>query len=213
MLPPMEPIGPFFTSVFAGISQLVPITVLAAVLLFGAREILELRRRKAADKRKRQAFMKVLARECELNLWRIERLSEVLSAMQEAGVKDDASLVQTTKGGEDSFIVIVGPAGNSRGLALRPVTRSTVEKHLVEIAALDEQLYSLCDALLDGLADTQHVFRCLTEGPPIHFPSTPGNYYDGVATYGIKAIATAKTSMSKLYKECTGHELSRGRVR
>jgi hypothetical protein len=58
--------------------SILPVTVVAAITLFVLKEVLEFIKRWRADRRKGQAYRKVLARECELNLWAQWRLKETL---------------------------------------------------------------------------------------------------------------------------------------
>lgn len=66
------------------LAPLFPVTVVAAVVLFVAREVVEDIKRRRANARKGRAFRTLLARECELNHLAHKRLTEALLKIQEA---------------------------------------------------------------------------------------------------------------------------------
>jgi len=195
-------------------SQWVPVTAAVAILVFVSRELLEWRRRSAADARKVRALKKVLARECELNHWAVNQLSDTLIEMRKASVQEDASRVSLSKSASGDFAVMVTDHdGSGQGGMLPALQRDALMKHLVEIAALDENLYVVCESALDGLAEAEHVFKSLVHGPDAHFPSTLENYYDGLIDYGLEELRDSSSALKKLYHSCTGLELGPGKLR
>lgn len=196
------------------LSQWLPATAIVAVLVFATREILEWRRRSAADARKLRALKKVLARECELNYWQIDKLNEVLTGMREVDIQEDAARVSFAESASGGFVVtITSRDGNGWGGMLQGVQKDVLLKHLVEIAALSEQLSLLCECALDALAEAEHVFSSLVYGPEAHFPSTRENYFDGLIDYGLEELRKSSSAVKELYFSCTGLELTRGKLR
>ena len=204
----------YLLSVIPSFSQLLPITAFVAILVFMTKEILEWRRRSAADARKIRALKKVLARDCELNYWAMTQLSDTLTKMRESGVSEDASRISISKRAGGGFLVMVEDGDGSGGGGMLPsIQRDALLKHLVEIAALDESFYAKCESALDGLSEADHVHQSLVHGPDKHFPSTPENYYEGLIDYGLGELNDSAAKLKNLYLACTGSELKRGKLR
>ena len=198
----------------AGLSQLLPATVLVAILIFLAREILEGRRRKAADARKVKALKMVLARECQLNYTAIGRLRDTLMEIKEHGVTEDAARLSLSNNAAGGYIyMITDHSGSGVGGVLIAIQRDTLLKYLVEIAGLDEGFYSKCEIALDGLSEADHVYQGLVHGPEKHFPSTPENYYKGLIDYGLAELNESIARLQELYLVCTGSVLQQGKLR
>lgn len=194
--------------------QLLPATALVAILIFFVKEYLEGRRRKSADARKVQALKKVLARECQLNFYAIGRLRDTLTEMQESGVTEDATRLPLSKSSAGGYVyMITDHTGSGSGGALVGIQRDSLLKYLVEIAALNEDLYSKCEIALDGLSEADHVYQSLVHGPEKHFPSTPENYYEGLIDYGLRELKDSIAALQELYLACTGSALLQGKLR
>lgn len=194
-------------------SQLLPATAVIAITVFVTKECIEWRRRSAADNRKLRAIRMVLARECELNYHSVTSLSDTLEDMKMAGVDKDASRISVSEARTSGYVVQINAGKNSSASVLRGVHRDALLKHLVDIAMLDERFYAKCESALDDLAEADHVYQSLVHGPPIHFPSTPENYYEGVIDYGVAQLSRSTDTLKTLYFACKGSELKRGRLR
>lgn len=198
----------------SSISAILPITAIVAILIFFGRECLDWRRRVASDGRKVIALKRVLARECELNYSATTNLVEALGYLRNAGVDGDASIIQMHVDPAGGFILAVSADdGGGYATVLKSMQRDFLLKHLVDIAALDEILYSKCAAALDGLAEAEHVYQSLVHGPSVHFPSKPEDYYDGLIDYGLGELEDSNKSLKDLYFVCTGTSLTQGRIR
>lgn len=195
-------------------TQLLPLTAVVAILLFLTKEGLELRRRRAAEGRKLRALKKVLARDCEINFFAIQSLSRTLTEMRDYGVAEDASIFSITResAGDYSY-TLTTHEGAWGGGVLRSIRRDSLLKHMVEIASFDGALYSKCESALDGLTEADHVYLSTVHGPGGNFPSTKENYYDGLIEYGIEELERSTASLKGLYRECTGSELTKGKLR
>lgn len=189
------------------LSTIIPVTALVAITLFGIKEFLEWRRRAAADTRKLQAIKKVLARDIEFNHRSIVDLSEILTEIKDAPVRDLASVLSITPDPSGGFVVIF----LENGYLQKGLRRENLVKHLVDIAALDESFYEHCNTVLDGVSAANHVLRSLVNGPDKHFPSTPHNFYRGLAEYGVDELARSREIIKNFYTLCTGSELPKAR--
>jgi len=204
----------FLTSINHFLTNSFPATAIIAIAIFFVKEFLEARRRKFADKRKIQALKKVLARECQINYLAIDRLNDALSAIQKAGISEDASRLVIEKSMAGGYLYdITSQIGSREAGILNNIQRDSLLKHLVEVAALDEKFYLTCETALDGLSEADHIFRSLVHGPAKHFPSTPENYFEGLAEYGLRELTDSLTALQVLYVACTGSVLQDGKLR
>lgn len=207
----------FFNDVLTGLpsfDNFLPVTALVAVVIFLVREYLEGRRRKSSDARKVRALRKVLARECQLNYYAIDLLRDTLTEMQDVGVAEDAARLSLSKRPAGGYVFILTDLkGSKQGGVLVGIQRETFLKYLVEIAGLDERLYSKCEIALDGLSEADNVYQSLVHGPEIHFPSTNEDYYKGLIDYGIGELNDSINGLKALYFACTGSELQKGKLR
>lgn len=191
-----------------------PVTALVAVLIFLVREYLEGRRRKSTDARKVLALKKVLARDCQLNYHAIGELRNALIEMKEVGIAEDAARLSLSKREAGGYMfILTEPNGSYHGGVLVGIQRETLLKYLVEIAGLDENLYSKCEIALDGLSEAGNVYQSLVHGPEKHFPSTAEHYYDSLADYGIDELNDSISGLKELYFFCTSSELKQGKLR
>ena len=191
-----------------------PITAWVALGVFVLREVLEWRRRRAADARKVQALKKVIARECELNYWSVDQLSDTLSEMRKIGAEKDASrFTLTTRAAGEVVVQLSDEDGSGHGWMLPRICTETLTKHLAEVAALDEEFFTVCEAAVGATAEADHIHRSLVQGPPAHFPSSRENYYEGLIGYGLKELQGVVAAIKALYLACTGTELTHGRLR
>jgi hypothetical protein len=203
-----------FLAGLPSISQFLPVTAIVAILIFLLKEIVEWRRRKAADVRKIQALKKVLARECQLNYTAVDRLRDTLTEMQTSGVTKDANRLTLEKSPAGGYIYTISDhSGSGIGGVLLAIQRDTFLKYLVEIAGLDASFYAKCEIALDGLSEADHVFQLLVHGPEKHFPSTLENYYDGLIDYGLRELKDSVNRLQELYFLCTGTVLEHGKLR
>ncbi|KAB0331008.1 hypothetical protein LSO07_04505 [Janthinobacterium sp. PLB04] len=207
----------FLSNILAGFpsfDNFLPATALVAILIFLVREYVEGRRRKSTDARKVLALKKVLARDCQLNYHAIDMLRDAMIEMKEVGVAVDAARLSLSKreAGGYSF-TLTDFKGSYQGGVLLGIQRETLLKYLVEIAGLDESLYSKCVIALDGLSEADNVYQSLVHGPEKHFPSTDEDYYDSLADYGIGELNDSISGLKGLYFVCTSSELKQGKLR
>lgn len=191
------------------LTTLLPITATVAITLFTVKELLEWRRRAATDKRKLLAIKKVLARDVELSYGAMSDLSELLTQIQKKKLDEKASELSVTSHPAGGFVVMF----RGSGYIQRGIRRENFLKHLVDVASLDESFYNHCETAVDGLSEAEHVLLSLVHGPDRHFPSTPKNYYEGLADYGSDVLTASTEALKTFYQACTGTELKQGRIR
>lgn len=132
--------------------QWLPITVVATLALFVVRELLEWRRRRAADQRKVKALKKIIARECRKNNSAIATLLWACEQLQTAAASQDPSRVFMTERDSGGFFACVNfGEDHTIGWSAAPVTRDALHKHLPEVAALDEDFFAECERAIDAI--------------------------------------------------------------
>jgi hypothetical protein len=184
---------------------LLPSTVIVAIILFVIREILEWNRRRRANNRQIEAFKTLLARECELNRWALERLDRALiemSGQSQAELESDYEIERRTSG----KIFFRNDDGSSWPL---PETHSDfMRDNMFAVAALDETLFPLLEAAYDSVIDLTHVRDSLIE-----YMEEADQHLEAFIDYGRNELADVKAELEKLYLACTGSQLETGRVR
>src|SRR6185295_8692415 len=138
---------------------LLPAAAVAAIVLFMIRELLEWIRRRTAHSRQIGALKKLLARECELNLWTMNSLKHALESADGAIRADPPRRVTINK----------APSGHERwrefddqgdiwgGGPLPMVRRNSMEGAALRIAELDGKLFSALELGLEATAELDHL--------------------------------------------------------
>lgn len=148
---------------FGTASSLLPITALVAVVIFIAKEVIEAVRRWQGNARRKTAFRKLLARECELNHWAIRALRSICSDLVEL---PNAHLhavftIEYPKSGR-VYACIDSEAKGQFGKSAVPVIHNAqLEKNLLDIATIDEGLLKVAEPALSAVAELEHVRESL----------------------------------------------------
>ena len=177
--------------------QLLPTTVVAAILLFVLRELLEILRARRVGNRRRIALRTLLAKECELNDWAIRRLREEI---QDAEDSRAAAGVQLS--------VIVSRDGQSiyrresldRGVrqwVIPHVRKAALESNLLEIATLDKQLFTLAEQAYGALSRIEQIRDSF-----IHRVTYDPDRLPDFCNPAIGELNAAFTTLSKLQDAC-----------
>lgn len=185
-----------------------PITAVVALGVFVLREFLEWRRRRATEVRKLRAMKRIVARECVGNHRSILRLIEAYELIQTAKVAEDPERlrISQTRTGHYS-IMIHNPDGTGSGWNLRPIQRDTLLKHLSEVAALDDELFKLCEIVISVLESSAYSFSMLVHGPEPHWGVPLEVFYGAVPVGALAQLRAAEVELEKLHVFCTGESL------
>lgn len=194
------------------LTQLLPATVIAAIVLFLVKETVESVRRWRADARKGRAFRVLLARECELNNWACRRLKETLITIK--GDFDEKNAVQYAikrlKSGE---VVFRWASEATWGEWPLPDARvDLMSKLMLDVASLDQALFIVLEAAHDSVIELRHV----REGLIRHIESEDEhqkNFFEAFPEYGLGEIDDILEHLNTLYQECTGKPLEAVRLR
>ena len=193
---------------------LLPATVFAALFVFVARELLEWRRRSRANQRKIEALKKLLARECELNLWTHRSLKDALEHADDTLKSNPPGTmaIQRTPSGHERWEYIAGD-GESRGGGFLPsVRRSIMEGATLSVAELDSPLFAALEAALEATAELDHL-----RGSFVNYAEDAeplgDEFFIGFVEWALGEFDVIYVGLNTLYVACTGNMLVNFRLR
>ncbi|MBD8619304.1 hypothetical protein IFT67_10270 [Sphingomonas sp. CFBP 13728] len=186
--------------------NILPLTVVAAIAIFLAREILEAIRRFSANRRKRHALRLLLAAECERNQWVIKWMREKVKRIETSDVDNEVIQIDKTATGYDRFNII-GPKGTSSA-PIPTVKTAALDRYLFEAASVDAKLFGRMEDVVSHLATLAH----LREGLIDHV-SEGQEWLKPWAEYAREELADVELAISTLYKACTGKSVTPHQVR
>lgn len=196
-----------------GIESLLPGTALVAIVLFIAREGLEAKRRSDTKKRTLRGLKLLFARECQLNYWASHSLGETLREIRELAAKNRLRDIRIEERPvEGPYFVLRNDEGVSHSWPIPEVHREELNKRLVEVAGLEEKLFTIYEAVVDQLAELENVRVQLAFGTG-SAPISRDDFLLGLAEYGGNVIERTDLALKALYKECTDKELTEWRLR
>lgn len=196
------------------ILSIVPLTVIAAIVLFLIKEFAEGVRRYRADQRKRIALRTLLARECELNNWTIKSIKHIVETIRDES--EENSLIEFSfifpKSGKPQFRVKHPDSEFKNGSGLGSIHRDIMSKNLLDVATLDKELFSALQPAYDSIANLEHLRESL-----IYYVDPEDDqdkmHLEGFIHYALNELEDVKKDLSNLYMECTGQALNTHRVR
>ena|ERR1043165_1071094 len=186
------------------LAALLPVTVVAAFLLFILKELLEWIRRYRTDVRKAKAFRILLARECELNYWAYGRLKKTLEIIKSGLDGEEPEHFAISQGEHSEIRFEHYLHDTSRGSwPLSDFHTDIMNKVMLDVAILDEELYSKLDAAFDAVAELKHVRQILLELVSGEQEEDKA-HLEGFPDYGLPVLKEALKDLKALYKTCTG---------
>ena len=199
-----------FLAMLTGAGQYLPITVIAAIVLFFGKELLELSRRRKANARKRLAIRRLIADEIERNNWTIKRLRNGISELEHA-IKEPRSTLSIRIG-------VLGERYLRREIADELVSEFPVGKvhsealsgSLLELSMIDEQIFDQALEASDATKELDHVLKSMIE---FVSSETGSVHLEGFTDYARKEIADCEKMLSDFYRNITGRNLEGHRVR
>lgn len=132
-----------------------PVTVTAAIILFIAKESLELYRRYNSDVRKGKALRTLLARECELNYWTYKILLKTANVIAEDFEEGTAAnyKIRRSSSGQEIFLHDLGSV-SSGSWPLPPAHCEFMRDVLLDVANLEKPFLKTYNLLL------MHAKKC-----------------------------------------------------
>ena len=198
--------------------QILPATVLAAIVIFLAREILELLRRRSSEKRRVQAIKTLLAREIEQNNWAIKSLKNILAAISSTVIEEVEEEIEESDHSVERFEgkaeVVLDKLGSYRfrlrykngsllsSVMLPAIRTAELTKVMLEVATLDRRLFEKLEKAYDATSELAHVRDLLITHVNNDEPETEG-WLGPFVHYAEAELATIHAELTELYAACT----------
>ncbi|MDZ3825873.1 hypothetical protein [Pseudomonas monsensis] len=132
------------------LGKVLPITVVAAIILFFIKEVFEFFKKRAEKKRKVSAYKILLAEEMAKNSWSIFGLRRIVERLQ------DHSLVHEVIRGADGACHLKSSRDEEvvKGIVL-PFHSSIFDKHIVDLAVIDKKFFTQLRDTYQAIADAK----------------------------------------------------------
>jgi hypothetical protein len=194
------------------LTSIIPITAIFAVVIFFTKEILEAVRRYRGEKRKIAAMKILLARECELNLWTIKSIERIVETIREESELGSKFEFITPRSGKTLFRVQRKDTDFKSGSNLPETHAEFMDQYLLDAAMLDKDLYTALQSGYDAIAELEHIRQSL-----IYFVEPEDDQDEwhlfGFVDYALTTLQDVLDRLAVLYKECTGKNLTKFRLR
>lgn len=84
---------------------------------------------------------------------------------------------------------------------------------MLDVAILDQSLFACLEAAYDSVITMRHVRDSLITFIERDDDDELKRFFRAFPEYGLRELEEALQSIRKLYKECTGEDLTRSRIR
>jgi len=190
-------------------SNIFPITVVIAIVLFVAKEILETIKKWNERKRRIRAMKLLFAEELELNHWVWKSMQTLILGIK--GELPGAKFqIKESRSGAERFECI-RPGRSAWGQGFPPVQDERYHKLVVDVASMDKEFYSLVSCCYKAIADLKHFRNGIYSYVDDEGDET--EHREGFLSYVESGLPQVYKSMNELYKYCTGNELESCRLR
>jgi hypothetical protein len=181
------------------VSSWLPATALVAVVIFMAREVLEASRRSGSERRRKEAFRALLARECELNHWTIRTLQRIAGSLKDLAEPGtpEAFRIEFAKSGRIYACLNNRETGTGFRISIPAVHTSHLHASLLDIATLDKRLFMLAEPALSAVAEVEHVREGLMYHGSTEDEEDRKNA-DGFAEYAVGELDEAYATIGLL---------------
>lgn len=194
------------------IYNLIPITVIAAVLIFVIKEALDIYKKSKEKKRKIAAMKLLLIEEIELNHWVWKSMNSLISDLNDRMDDIDSLTIEVTetKSGTES-ITGTYPNGDMFGQDFPRVRVSRYHQLAIDLAIVDEKFYEKVKSCYEAVSELNH----LRDGVYTYFDTDSIEYAfrEGYILYAKDHLSEIKIKMNELYIYCTGNALEKFRLR
>jgi hypothetical protein len=193
-----------------GAGHYLPITVIAAIVLFFGKELLELRRRRKANARKRLAIRRLIADEIERNNWTIKRLRDGISELEHS-IDEPKSILSIRTGVLGERYLRRERSGElASEFPIGKVHSEALSGSLLELAMIDEQIFDKALEVSDATKELDHVLKSMIE---LVSNKDGSKYHEGFTDYARNEIAGCEKTLSDFYRAITGRKLEGLRIR
>lgn len=195
------------------VEKFAPLTVVTAVILFVAREVIEGVRRYRSRARKAKAIRILLVEELELNKWAIQSLRNILKGIaseMEFDPKSEFHLKRDASGGV--HYRCRRSDGGGGGSAIPDIHRKHYDAFLPDLAEVDKVLFEEARKGYEGIGQLEHVRNSLVAHLAEDDPEEQC-HLQGFPSYGLRVLDDVEKQMGALYVFCSGRPYEKGRLR
>jgi hypothetical protein len=187
------------------ISNIFPITVIVAIVLFVVKETFEFFRRKSERGRKSDACKILIAEELSRNAISIKSIKLLFGEIGNDGFRHIS--YKKAISGQDRIAVVNGV--NCYHVPLSPLHTSIFNKVIVDLAAIDASFFMLAKRTYNELAEVNRIREML-----INFADDENikNFSKSISFDFQQKLDVAYTSVEGLYRTCTGDSLESHRL-
>ncbi|UWQ99981.1 hypothetical protein K3729_04135 [Rhodobacteraceae bacterium S2214] len=193
-----------------GAGRLLPVTVVAAIILFGVKEGIEANRRRKANSRKRQAVRRLIADEIERNNWAIKRLRDGIFQIERHLVEANSKIsIQVSALGE-RYVRREEDGEMASQFPIGKVYSEVLSANLLVLGEIDEAIFDEALNVNDAIKELDHVCTSMIE---ILSKNNDRGFLEGFADHAKKEIADCEKTLQSFYQNVTGRALETHRIR
>ena len=190
-----------------------PITVIAAIVIFLSKETLEYIRNRRMKLKKLLVFKRMIAEEVEINTAVLSSLYSALTTICDdtANIERTPRILKTPSGGI-RIEFEAHPICFGTGWPLLPLSRTVFDRLYLELAELDPSFFETTARVYSAVAEIKHVRDSLID----HIENnnqTPDGFLASFSEWAQGVLEESRGSLATLYFECTGKTLERGKLR
>lgn len=182
------------------LSNALPLTVVAAILLFLVKEIVELFKKVREKSRKISAYKGLLAEELLKNAWSLKALKRLCSELQNPELKE----IEYKKSASGTERVIVRTTEGEQVVFFWKIHSAAFEKIMTDLAVSNSKLFESAAEVYSLLAEVKHVRESIIDFSEFEMPR---HMVKGLGDYGNDRLSEADAAVRAAYKAYTGNEL------
>lgn len=186
------------------IESWLPPTAMVALVLFIAREIFDLIKKKKADQRKVKALKAYLARECELIKWTILKLFALANDINTIGGSDGHLTVEKLRDGSFGIKRLDENGEWRSSYVIRFLDYDAFKKYFLDIASIDDDFFNKYEDACTAVAELRHVFDSLLDWERELNMMQRESFLASLAEYANVEIKEVEQTLTDFYKYCTG---------
>ena len=188
------------------LNSILPITVVAAIVLFVIKEVVEFIKRILERRRKISAYKVLLSEELAKNSSALGFLKRICNEINDGEVLDVS--YKKTSSGTDRLTV--RSASGSSNLYFWTLHSSVFERLVAELAAADRDLFTPVSKAYAKISEVKHVRESIIDFTELDMPK---HLFQGLGSYGIARIDDAVSAVSEAYLKLSGKELTDVKLR
>ncbi len=191
-------------------SGLIPLSAIVTVILFVTREILDSRRKKHARTNEIRALKRILARECELNWYLSNQISDICSIFKltkHNGYQLYNLELTQTPSRKTRFEIIGYEYNKGKGVLFEPQV-VTFKEYLYEVVKVDVVFYERVEPAYEAALELKQLRDSLVDIANTDEWVDNDSMMLDFSEYANKEIKSINKRLKILYQFCTGKELS-----